>query len=646
MKYDQLVTGVIENIGGDKNLALADHCATRMRLALKDPARLNMDALRAVPGVLGVRSLNENEVQVIVGTDVLNVYSEFVKKAKYTGPSGAVAVDGAAKARPTTAGGWAKYVGNAILAYLSGTVRPVIPIFLTSGLLLAFLTVLTNFLGVSSDSGTFKVLNAAAMAGFTFVPIALGWSAASTLKVEPALGALLGSVLVYPQISGATGLDFLGVPVHTMTYTGSFLPIVISVPVLAVVYKFLQDKIPQAIRYFMLPLLTMLIAIPMTLIVLGPISDWVGSGFAVSLNWLGEHFRLGASALWAAFCPIGIVTGIDKAVLFGFETPIMLKTGYDNLFFPGALAGNAAIGGAALAVFMLSRSVNTRSVASSSGVTAILGITEPALYGILIPFRTPMIGAMLGAAVGGVFGAIFDLKQYQPVGPGLMTSAIYIEPGGGTWNFWIAIATIAVSAIAGFTITTALSAKKRGQYTDDAITTPGTTNPAATGAGPVTAGTAGGVGVLARQVLIASPVAGSVVPLSGVSDPMFAGEKLGMGVAVKPTDGEVRSPVTGSVVVVMPHAYGLKTDEGVEVLVHVGIDTNRLKGDGFTTRAKKGDRVQTGGSLGSFDIARITKDGLDPTVIVVVTNSSTYESIDVVGAGSVTAGEPLLSVAA
>lgn len=653
MKYEQLVTGVIDHTGGARNLAHADHCATRMRLALKDPSKLDLEELRAVPGVLGARSLNENEVQVIVGTDVLNIYSEFVTKAKYSGPSGD-STGGTPRVRPATIGGWAKHIGNSILTYLSGTVRPVIPIFLTSGLLLAFLTILTTFVGVSSESGTFKILNASAMAGFTFVPIALGWSAANTLKVEPALGALLGAVLVYPEISDVEGLDFLGIPVHPMTYTGSFLPIVLSVPVLAVVYKFLRDKIPQAIRYFLLPLLTMLIVIPVTLVALGPISDWIGAGFAVSLNWLGDNFRLGASAIWSAFAPIGVITGIDKAVLFGFQMPIMLEVGYDDLFFPGALAGNAAIGGAALAVFIMSRSVNTKSLSSSTGITAILGITEPALYGVLIPYRTPMIGAMAGAAVGGVFGAIFDLKQYQPVGPGLMTAAVYISPDGSMGNFWVAIATIAISAAAGLIFTILLSAKTRGRYTDDAIATPGTASAANNASAPATADTTPvntdtasiGVRTKTKTALILAPVEGTFVPLSEVSDPAFAGGSLGKGGAIKPTSAEVRSPVSGSVMVVMPHAYGLKTDDGVEVLIHIGIDTNRLDGDGFTTEVKMGDKVEIGTALGTFDIDKITQSGFDPVVIVVVTNSKAYESVDVAGASNLTAGDPLLAVTA
>lgn len=652
MKYEILVTGVIENIGGADNIALADHCATRMRLAVKDPSKLNEEALKAIPGVLGVRSLSENEVQVIVGTDVLNVYEEFVTKANYSGPAEGAAPS-APRARPATLGGWAKWVGNGILAYLSGTVRPVIPIYLTSGLLLAFLTVLTTFFGVSNEGGTFIILNAAAMAGFTFAPIALGWSAANTLKVEPALGALLGMVLVYPEISGATGLSFMGISVHSMSYTGSFLPIVLSVPVLAVVYKFLRDKIPQAIRYFMLPLLTMLIVIPVTLIVLGPISDWIGSGFAVALNWLSEYFRFGASALWAAFCPIGIITGIDKAVLFGFEMPIMLEKGYDDLFFPGALAGNSAIGGAALAVFFLSRSINTKSIASSSGVTAVLGITEPALYGVLLPFRKPMIGAMAGAAVGGVFGAIFDLKQYQPVGPGLMTSAVYISPDGDMGNFYVALATIAVAAIAGFVFTFLFSARDRKRYTDDAVTTGMTAHPptgetqtvAVEGADEELAA-AGSTALLVRtEVLkLAAPVSGSVVALGEVSDPMFAAGKLGPGVAINPADGEVRAPFDGEIVVTMPHAYGLRASDGTEVLIHLGIDTNSMKGDGFTEAVSQGEQVRQGDLLGTFDVSKVKARGLDPVVVMVLTKAAEHEALNIASGAVVAAGDPLVTV--
>ena len=457
MKYDVLVNGVLANVGGIENIKYATHCATRLRMQMHDESKIKFDDLEKVEGVYGIRNIGGGEVQVVVGADIENIYQEFVEISGYSGATSHPGdAEAAAKARaednPQTPKEKLQAVGRKVMDFLGGSVGPIIPIYMCCGMIMAFLTICTTFLGLDENSGVVTIFNGVANAGFYFMPIALGWSAADKLGVRPALGALLGMTMLYSTINGVEGLDFFGLPVYAVSYNGTFLPIMLGVPFMALVFNFFKKIIPQSMQYFLLPLVTMLITVPVTLLVLGPAGYVAGTGFSAIFQWLQSHARFVASGLWGAFCPIGIVTGMDKAV-YAINMNYMNSVGFDNIFCPGGLAANSAIGGAALSVFFLAKKSETKQLSMSSGITAILGITEPALYGICLKFAKPFLGATIAAALGAMFGALFDLKQYSWAGPGLMTSPTYISPGGDMTNFFFCLATIAVSAVLGFVIT-------------------------------------------------------------------------------------------------------------------------------------------------------------------------------------------------
>lgn len=476
MKYEALITGVVEGVGGLDNIKLATHCATRLRMQMKDVNAMDLKAVEKVPGVLGIRDIGDGEIQVVVGPDIENIYNEFLELTGYSGAtSDGVSAEEAAKrgdaaAKPQTAKERAAAVGRKIMDYLGGTVGPVIPIYMCCGMIMAFLNICTTFLGLPADSGVVQIFNGVANAGFYFMPIALGWTAAEKLGVRPALGALLGMALLYETINNQGGLDIFGIPVYQTAYNGSFLPMILGVAFMAPVFHFFKKIVPSSTQYFLLPLFTMLVTVPVVLLILGPAGYLAGTAFSQVMAWLAENAKFLASAVWGAFCPFGIITGMDKAV-YSINMPVFdpsspLYVGYDNLFCPGGLAGNSAIGGAALAAWFLLRkrkNSNVKQLAMTSGITAILGITEPALYGVCLKFGKPFVGSMLGAAVGAMFGALFDLKQFAWAGPGLMTSPTYIAPNGDMFNFWICIATIAVSALAGFIFTMILCKPKAEQ---------------------------------------------------------------------------------------------------------------------------------------------------------------------------------------
>lgn len=620
-KYEETVRGIVEKIGGIDNIAHATHCATRFRLKLKDMSKFDEKGIQNVKWVLGLRMMDQNEIQIICGTVVSTIYDEF---QKITGFKGDGAIDDPVAARED---GVRKYtpkkIASIITEYLSGTVAPVIPIYLSCGLLLAVLSVATQFFGLSENSGTYTILNACSLAGLTFMPIALGWSACAKLGADPALGAMLGMTILYETVNGVGGLDFLGIPVYQTSYGGSFLPIILAAPFLSMVYKFFRDKIPQSVRYFALPLITMLISVPVTLIVIGPIGYVCGTGLAVVFTYLGEHVKLLAITIWSFTTPLGIITGFDKAI-YALNMEHLNAVGFDNLFLPGGLAGNSAIGGAALAAMFLSKDKDVESTGASSGITALIGITEPALYGICLRFRTPLLGAMSGAAIGGLFAGIVNLKQYVYAGPGLSTCVTYLSSKpGGYFNFMMCFATVAVSAIAGFAVTLILSKKNKTQYGE------------VPSENSLEAGT---------TVTVSATAKGNVVPMEQIEDETFATGVLGKCIGIEPTEGKVYAPCNGTISYVADtlHAIGVTIDDGTEILIHIGIDTVKMNGEGFSSKVKAGQKVSRGEALLKMDIDKIHQAGYKATVVTVITDPE--KDVEVIGNGTIQPGQDLLKI--
>lgn len=624
-KYEAMVKGIVEKIGGVDNIVHATHCATRFRLKLKNMDKLDQVGLEKIKGVLGLRIMDNNEIQIICGTIVNTIYDEFQQITGFKG-SGVVSDPAAARADGVKPKLTPKRAAGILTEYLGGTVAPVIPIYLACGLLLAVLSVATQFFGLSEESGTYIILNACSLGGLSFMPIALGWSACAKLGADPALGAMLGMTVLYGTVNGVAGLDFLGIPVYQTSYGGSFLPIIMAAPFLAMVYKFFRDKIPQSVRYFALPLITMLITVPVTLIVIGPIGYVCGTGLSVVFTYLGEHLRLLAITIWSFTTPLGIITGFDKAI-YAINMEHLNAVGFDNLFLPGGLAGNAAIGGAALATMFLSRDKDVKSTGGSAGVTAIIGITEPALYGICLRFRTPLMGAMSGAAIGGLFAGIVNLKQYVYAGPGLSTCVTYLssEPGG-YFNFMMCFATIAISAIAGFAATYILSKRNKTQF----------------GEVPADAAAAGDSGAV---LTVSAAAKGTVIPMEQIVDDTFASGTLGKCVGIEPAEGKVYSPCSGTVSYIADslHAMGITSDNGTEILIHIGIDTVKMNGDGFVSKVKVGQKVRRSEALLKMNLDKIHQAGYNATVITIIADNEA--NVEVVGKGQINPGQDLMKVA-
>lgn len=437
-KYTEFAKSVLSAAGGIENVGGVNHCATRLRLTVNAVDKTDLEALKKVPGVMGVVNRGQ-EVQLVIGTDVGNLYQEFVKLGNFK-KGGKVNNDGT------------KTIWGTVIDFVSGTFVPILPILVAAGLVNAVLTVLTLFFKLPTTSGTYAVMNAINAAGFSFLPIFVGFSAARKIGLNPFMGAYLAAILLSSGINGVAGLDFLGIKFAAMNYASSVLPIILGVVFMYWVDKGVDSITPKAIKFFARPLLTILVVTPVTLIALGPVGIYLGNWLAAFLVFVNTNLGWLSVSLMGAFTPFLVMTGMNQA-LFPPVIASMTNLGYDAFVMPGMLAANVAVGAAALAVFVKSKNKDHKALASSSGLTGVLGITEPAIFGVLVRFKKPFIGAVIGGAVGGLFAGIVGLKQYAIVSPGLAALPTFIAPDGSMGNFYMAVITVIISIVVAFAAT-------------------------------------------------------------------------------------------------------------------------------------------------------------------------------------------------
>lgn len=444
----ELAQSILDAMGGATNILFACHCATRLRLTIKDETRVDRKSCEAIPGVLGFIK-NNDEYHVIIGTNVPAVFTELAalgsfEKGGRIDDSESAASDKSHR-EPTN---WFLKASD----FIAGSVLPALPIIVAGGMVSAVLVVLTTFFGISNETGTYKVLNAIYTGAFYFLPIYVGYNAAAKLRCSPMLGALLGGVLVCGDINGVEGLNFLGIPVTPVGYNSSILPVIFGTLFMRLIYKPLDRATPQEVKFFLVPLVTMVVTVPVTLIALGPIGNWVGMLLGDALGWLNTQLGwLSVGVLGATFALMlfsGTGYGLYALVVTGFA-----ENGFEAFCQPAGLAANLAVGGAAIAVFTMLDDKEQKSMALSSGLTAVFGITEPAIFGVLGRYRRPFIGAAVGGGIGGLFAGITHVAEYAFVSPGVASILAFISPDGSTSNLMFATATIVIAFASSFVAT-------------------------------------------------------------------------------------------------------------------------------------------------------------------------------------------------
>jgi PTS system beta-glucosides-specific IIC component len=625
-KYDALAQDILRGVGGEHNVASVTHCATRLRFQLKDRDKADRAAVEATKGVITVVE-SGGQFQVVIGNTVNNVYESIANSTSIS-----TSAEGGA------GGG---FLGKAI-DLITSIFTPFLWVLAGTGLIKAFLAVAINIWPSWASSSSYAILFAAADATFQFLPILLAITSAKKFGANLYTSVAIAGALIYSStiavIPGADGvsttlsgfasgggqLTFFGIPVVMISYLSGVIPTILAVFAQSRLERLLNRAIPETFRNFVVPMLTVAIIVPLTFIVIGPVADQFGSIISGAVDSVWSLSPIAGGAIMGAFWQVFVIFGIH----WGF-VPIIVQnlseTGYSVIVAP-LFAAVLAQSGAAAAVWLKTRNKELKEVAGPATISAFLaGITEPAIYGVTLRLKKPFIYACIGGAVG---GAIAGASGSAPVGfvlPGAITVSAAID---GPGNFLMFLIGTGVAIAIAFVLTLVLGFKDLPASAPAA----GTSDPVELGA------------VASEAAAITAPVAGTVVPLAAVPDQVFASGAMGQGLAVLPSEGTVYAPVSGTLSAQMPHAYGITADNGMEVLIHVGIDTVNLKGQHFSPKVSQGQRITAGDLLVEFDLAGLKTAGYNPMTIMVVTNSADYEAVVPIAEGQVRARELALDV--
>lgn len=450
--YKALATSIIDVCGGTGNIANVSHCMTRLRVQLHDGSKLDQAAAKKVPGVINLIVQN-GEYQFVIGQDVPSLYEEMTK-VEGINAGGSVEDADALKSDTQAKKG---NVLEAVMSFIGGTFSPVIPVLVAGGLTGAVLTLLTTFCGVSADSGVYKVFYCLNQATFYFLPVFIGFSAANRLKSNGYLGAFLAAVLLFFTInfSGAATpvtLNFLGMNIQPITYNSTVFPIILGVLFMSVLYKWLQRVMPVYLRTIFVPLITMLITVPVTLLFLGPIGNVVGTWLAAGVLAIYRAVPALAVAIIGAITPWLVFFGMNNAT-YPILFELLAEVGSDPLICTGMAPANVAVGGACLAAAVIEKKAEDKSVAIGAGITALCGITEPGVYGVLFTKRFPLIGAMIGGGIGGAIAGAFGWTQFVVSTPGFISFAAYINPDGTMTNLFGMLFVMVLAVAVSFGVT-------------------------------------------------------------------------------------------------------------------------------------------------------------------------------------------------
>ena len=619
MDYKKLAEIILENVGDQDNITGLTHCATRLRFNLKDENKANTEILKKTKGVMGVVK-SGGQYQIIIGSDVASVYKPLTSIANISVQENKDKED-LEKNK--------KNIGARFIDTLTGIFTPILPAITAAGMIKAVLSLLIVFKLIENTSQTYKIMEFMADAGFYFLPILLANSAAKKFKCNAYLAMMVGGILLHPNfismVSSAneTGeaIKLFMIPIYKASYSSSVIPIILSVWFMSYVEPIADRISPKAIKFFSKPLITILITGTVALSVLGPIGYVISNYIAAFLKMM-ENYSWLVSTIIGGLFPLLVMTGTHYAIVpIGINNRMTM--GYDTMIYANNLASNIAQGGATLAVALKSKVDDIKQLASSSGITAVCGITEPALYGVNVRFRTPLYSAMIGGAVGGFFSGISKIKNYSGGSPGILTLPSYIG-NDSLRDFYLACITAVIAFVVSFVVSFILYKdpieeveEHKSNNNKDSIKTDVDLKEKVSESNNGT------------TTLILSPAKGKAVPLSEVNDAAFSQEVMGKGGAIILEDGKIYSPVDGEIVAIFDtlHAIGIKTDDGIEVLIHIGIDTVKLGGKHFKAYAKVGDKVKAGTLLVEADIEKIKDEGYDIITPVIITNSYDFGDI-------------------
>lgn len=607
MNNNQIAKEILENVGGEHNVRSVVHCATRLRFTLKDRGLANKKRIEEIAGVISVVE-NSGQFQVVIGNTVGDVYKElgtFTNLLEDDTNTSGSASEGNFLSR--------------VVDVLSAIFAPLLGAMAGAGMLKGLLMIATTLNWVAATDSTYRILYAASDSIFYFLPMALAYTSARKFGANSAVAISVAGALIYPDIltmvNEGTTANFFGLPVILMNYSSTVIPIILAVALLSIVEKFFNRHIHEAARNFLTPLLCLVIIVPLTFLIFGPFGTYVSTGLANGYTFIYDFSPLLAGAFIGAFWQVLVIFGVH----WGF-IPVMLNNisvyGFDTI--AAMLApSNFGQAGAALGVFLKTKKPEVKAIAGSAALTGFFGITEPAIYGVTLKYKKPFIIASIASAVGGAIVGASGASASASVIPSILTLPVFVGKG-----FLIFIVGLAVTYLSSAIFTYLF-----GYQDEETSSTENSTNKK-------------------KNIEIYSPIAGEILPLEKVNDTVFSSGAMGEGVAIIPSKGEVYAPVDGRIETIFPtkHAIGIKSNDGSEILIHIGMDTVELNGKGFATQLEAGQHVKKGDLLMSFDIDELLAKGYQIATPIVITNSKDFTKIAITNKKVVSIGEELITL--
>ena len=648
--YEELAKQIVEHVGGSENVISLTHCITRLRFKLRDEKKADDEYLKNLDGVVTVMK-SGGQYQVVIGNKVADVYAKVMPL---------LGTQNAADKEDTVQN---QKILDRFIDIISGIFQPILGVMAACGMIKGF-NVLFFAMGFYSDtSGGYLVLNAIGDALFMFLPLFLGYTSAQKFGLKPMVGLVIGAIMCYPTIQNSmlgrtfepmytvfdgtifatpVYIDFFGIPLMAMDYTSTVIPVIFIVYFASKCEKLFNKHVPDLVKFFFMPMLTVIIAIPAGLLLIGPVTTLGANIIADTVMNIRDISPLIAGAVVGLTWQILVIFGLH----WGF-IPIYINNivtyGYDNVMMP-FFACTFATSAVVLAIFCKTKDKKLKEMCLPNFISGIFGVTEPAIYGILVPLKKPLIVSCIAGGIGGGFYGAFNFRKFMMGGMGIFEFPAMVAPDGSLSNLMVAFAGVAITMVVAFVMMFVTFKDKQTVAVSIANaaaaekTTVAETEKSSSGENKNEK--------LIKNIEIKSPLKGSIIPLSQVQDGAFAAEILGKGAAVVPQEGIVTSPVNGTVSTLFPtlHAIGIMSDEGAELLIHIGLNTVQMNGKGFKAFVQQGDKITVGQKLIEFDMDLLQKEGYCLETPVVVTNTANYLDVLAENSKDVSCGEPLLHI--
>lgn len=640
-KYESLAKEIVKNVGGKENVSSLTHCITRLRFKLKDESKANDQVIKDMDGVVTVMK-SGGQYQVVIGNHVPEVYADVM-------PLLGMEEGSADRAEDAPSGN----LFNRAIDIISGIFQPILGIMAACGMVKGLNALFVALGWYPETCGGYLVLNAIGDGLFNFLPLFLGYTAAKKFNLKPMIGLVIGAIMCYPTIQN-TALsnrgealytlfsgtmfeskvytDFFGIPLIAMDYTGTVIPVIFVVYFASKCDKFFSKFIPDLVKFFFVPMLTLLISIPVGLLILGPVATFASKIIAEVVMTVRNFSPLLAGAIVGLTWQILVIFGLHWGFIPVYINNIQMN-GFDNVMMP-FFACTFATSAVVLAIFFKTKNKQLKEMALPNFISGIFGVTEPAIYGILLPLKKPfIISCIIGGIGGGFYGAL-NFRKFSMGGMGIFELPAMIEPDGSMGNLIVALVGIAITMILAFIVTMILYKEETPKQEEkETLITEKKQQESCENK-------------MVKQLEIASPIKGTVLKLEKMKDDAFASGVLGKGAAIIPEEGKVYAPTDGVITALFPtlHAIGMQADNGLELLIHIGLDTVQLNGEGFQAMVKQGDRVKKGQLLVTFDKEFIESKGFCLETPVLVTNSDDFLEVIETKQIEISPGDCLITV--